>query len=147
MWNYFSKLVIFQRFVIADHFRITHKIYDLWSLTIMISKNWKNMIYDHSWSWSDRGNDRRSRSDMPNSAYIFFEFPHKGNKRAEIFPSFFTLILYKGPTLVLQIFRCSPLPLLFNKLLFCPQFTSSVLKDVKKQKFSWKRYVTKVTHF
>ena len=53
LWNYFSKLVIFQRSVIADHFTITHKIYDLCSLTIMISKNWKNMIYNHSWSWSD----------------------------------------------------------------------------------------------
>ena len=53
-WKYFSKLVIFQRSVIADHFMITHKIYDLWSLTIMIGKNWKNMIYDHSWLWSDR---------------------------------------------------------------------------------------------
>ena len=43
-WNFFSKLVVFQSSVIADHFTITHEIYDLRSLTIMI---WLEMIGDH----------------------------------------------------------------------------------------------------
>ena len=40
--------------MIADHFKITHQICDLRSLTIMIAKIRRKSIYNHSWSWSAR---------------------------------------------------------------------------------------------
>ena len=52
LFKFLLKIVIIglvsESSVIADHFTITHKIFDLQSLTLMIAETGSKSIYDHS---------------------------------------------------------------------------------------------------